>query len=51
MLLLVVLHIAPFVDAEAKLPLAYENDAVWFMTKKTFMDFVGMVDEQPIARS
>ena len=40
------------VDAEAKLPLAYENDAVWFMTKKTFMDFVGMVDEvkQPIAR-
>ena len=40
------------VDAEAALPLAYENDAVWFMTKKTFMGFVGMVDanEQPIAR-
>lgn len=40
------------VGAEAALPLAYENDAVWFMTKKTFMSFVGMVDEnkQPIAR-
>ena len=40
------------VDAEAALPLAYENDAVWFMTKKTFMAFIGMVDEngQPIAR-
>lgn len=40
------------VDAEAALPLAYENGAVWFMTKKTFMGFVGMVDgnKQPIAR-
>lgn len=40
------------VDAEAALPLAYENGAVWFMTKKTFMSFVGMVDsnKQPIAR-
>lgn len=40
------------IDAEAALPLAYENDAVWFMTKKTFMSFVGMLDEnkQPIAR-
>jgi len=40
------------VDAEAALPLAYENGAVWFMTKKTFMAFVGMTDEngQPIAR-
>lgn len=40
------------VDAEAALPLAYENGAVWFMTKKTFMAFVGMVDNngQPIAR-
>lgn len=43
------------VDAEAKLPLAYENDAVWFMTKKTFMEFIGMTDGeagagQPIAR-
>jgi HK97 family phage major capsid protein len=40
------------VDAEAKLPLAYENGAVWFMTKKTFMEFVAMTDTagQPIAR-
>ena len=37
---------------EAKLPLAYENDAVWFMTKATFMKIYGMVDNagQPIAR-
>lgn len=40
------------IDAEAALPLAYENGAVWFMTKKTFMTFIGMTDEngQPIAR-
>lgn len=40
------------VDAEAALPQAYENGAVWSMTKKTFMGFVGMVDDQkqPIAR-
>ena len=40
------------VDAEAAIPLAYENGAVWNMTKKTFMKFVGMVDanKQPIAR-
>jgi len=40
------------VDAEAALPLAYENGAVWNMTKKTFMKFIGMVDsnKQPIAR-
>lgn len=40
------------IDAEAALPLAYENGAVWFMTKKTFMSFIGMTDEngQPIAR-
>ncbi len=40
------------IDAEAALPLAYENDAVWCMTKKTFMKFVGMTDQngQPIAR-
>lgn len=40
------------VDAEAKLPMAYEDGAVWFMTKKTFMAFIGMVDDngQPIAR-
>jgi HK97 family phage major capsid protein len=43
---------AAMVDAEAALPLAYENDAVWCMTKKTFMQFIGMVDsqKQPIAR-
>ncbi|WP_195989943.1 phage major capsid protein [Clostridium sp. D53t1_180928_C8] len=40
------------INAEAALPLAYENGAVWFMTKKTFMKFIGMVDsnKQPIAR-
>lgn len=40
------------VDAEAALPLAYESNAVWNMTKKTFMKFIGMVDDQkqPIAR-
>lgn len=39
-------------DAEAALPLAYENGAVWFMTKKTFMKFIGIKDDagQPIAR-
>lgn len=41
------------VAAEAALPLAYEANAVWNMTKKTFMKFVGMVDSngQPIART
>lgn len=40
------------VDTEAALPLEYENGAVWFMTKKTFMKFIGMTDSQgqPIAR-
>lgn len=40
------------VSAEGKLPLAYENGAVWFMTKKTFMEFIGITDTngQPIAR-
>jgi HK97 family phage major capsid protein len=40
------------VDAEAALPLAYENNAVYVMTKKTFMGFAGQVDQagQPIAR-
>ncbi len=39
------------IDAEAALPMEYENGAVWCMTKKTFMQFVGMVDNngQPIA--
>lgn len=37
---------------EAALPLAYENGAVWNMTKKTFMECAAMVDSngQPIAR-
>jgi HK97 family phage major capsid protein len=40
------------VAAEAALPVEYENTAKWFMTKKQFMAFVGMVDDngQPIAR-
>jgi HK97 family phage major capsid protein len=40
------------VDSEAALPLEYENGAVWTMTKKTFMSFVGITDStgQPIAR-
>ncbi len=39
-------------EAEGALPLAYENGAVWFMTKKTFMKFIGIKDDsgQPIAR-
>lgn len=43
---------AALVDAEAALPLEYETGAVWCMTKKTFMAFIGMVDnqKQPIAR-
>ena len=38
--------------AEAAVPEEYENTAVWCMSKKTFMAFVGMVDSngQPIAR-
>lgn len=43
---------AKLVEAEGALPLAYENGAVWCMTKKTFMTFVAEVDDsgQPIAR-
>lgn len=43
---------ADVVKAEGALPLAYENGAVWCMTKKTFMGFIGQVDsqKQPIAR-
>ena len=39
-------------DAEGALPLEYENGAVWFMSKKKFMEFAGMVDSagQPVAR-
>lgn len=40
------------VDAEAAIPQAYEAGAVWFMSKKSFMAFVGMTDDsgQPVAR-
>lgn len=40
------------IEAEGALPLEYEANAVWVMTKKTFMSFIGMVDTagQPIAR-
>jgi HK97 family phage major capsid protein len=41
------------IDAEAALPLEYEANAIWVMTKKTFMGYVGLtdVDGQPIART
>lgn len=40
-------------DAEAALPLEYEANAIWVMTKKTFMGYAAMVDAdgQPIART
>lgn len=40
-------------DAEGLLPSAYDASALWFMTKKTYMGFEGMVDElgHPIART
>jgi len=40
------------VAAEAALPEQYEGNAVWVMTKKTFMGYMGMTDAngQPIAR-
>ena len=40
------------VNAEGELPMEYESGAVWCMTKKTFMAFIGMTDTngQPIAR-
>lgn len=39
-------------DAEAAIPTEYEATAKWCMTKKTFMQFIGMTDTagQPIAR-
>lgn len=39
-------------DAEAALPLEYENGAVYVMTKKTFMGYMSITDlnGQPIAR-
>ena len=43
---------AKAVEAEGVLPIEYEADAVWCMTKKTFMSFVGETDDagQPVAR-
>lgn len=40
------------IAAEAALPLEYEANAVWCMSKKSFMAFIGMTDTagQPIAR-
>lgn len=41
------------INMEAALPSAYESGSRWYMTKKTFMQFMGMVDDngQPIART
>lgn len=46
------LSYATITAAEAAIPQAYEGGAKWFMSKKTFMEFVGMTDTagQPIAR-
>jgi len=46
------LKYADLTTAEGDLPEAYEGGAVWCMSKKTFMGFIGMVDDnkQPIAR-
>lgn len=43
---------ADLIAAEAALPMAYENGAVWCMSKKTFMQYYGLVDAngQPIGR-
>ena len=40
------------INAEAALPQAYENGAVWCMSKKTFMQYYGLTDAngQPIGR-
>lgn len=40
------------IDAEAAVPTEYEAGTKWCMTKRTFMQFVGMTDQngQPIAR-
>jgi HK97 family phage major capsid protein len=47
------LSFADLVNAEGALPQSYEAGAEWFMTKKTFMQFVGITDEvgQPVART
>ena len=46
------LSYATLIDAEAELPEEYEGNAKWCMSKKTFMGFIGLTDEQgqPIAR-
>ena len=43
---------AKICEAEGAVPVEYETGSKWCMNKKTFMKFVGMVDEQgqPIAR-
>lgn len=43
---------ATLCELEAALPFEYENGAVYVMSKKSFMEFVGMTDTagQPIAR-
>ena len=43
---------ADLIAAEAALPQAYENGAVWCMSKKTFMQYYGLTDTngQPIGR-
>ena len=40
------------IEAEGDLPVAYEKDAVWCMSKKTFMQYYGLTDTngQPIGR-
>jgi HK97 family phage major capsid protein len=40
------------IEAEAALPLEYESNAVWCMTKKTFMAYAGLEDStgQPVGR-
>ena len=43
---------ADLIAAEAALPQAYENGAVWCMSKKTFMSYYGLTDTngQPVGR-
>lgn len=40
------------IQAEAALPQAYENGAIWCMSKKTFMQYYGLTDAngQPVGR-
>ena len=42
---------ATLIECEAAIPVEYEANAKWCMTKKTFMEFVGMTDDsgKPIA--